>query len=183
MLGVLLVMTPPAVLRRVLHHETVTLQTIAGAVCVYVLLGLVFAFLYVAIGPFTPDAFSQRATGSGARGSATYLYFSFISLTTVGFGDIVPVGKVAAPWSCWRPCSARSSWSPPSPAWSPCSGGDSGGAALPPSRPPSAWRGWACRAAGRQAPPLAGYGQCHRVKGRSRLFQPADQRVCARRTG
>jgi hypothetical protein len=94
-LGVLLVMTPPAVLRRVLHHQKVTIETIAGAVCVYVLLGLVFAFLYLAIGSFAPDAFSQRATQGGPRRSATYLYFSFISLTTVGFGDIVPVGSVA----------------------------------------------------------------------------------------
>jgi Ion channel len=94
-LGVLLVLTPPAVLWRVLHHQTVTLQTIAGAVCVYVLLGLVFAFLYLSIGSFAADAFSQRAGQSGPRGSATYLYFSFISLTTVGFGDIVPVGSAA----------------------------------------------------------------------------------------
>jgi voltage-gated potassium channel Kch len=94
-LGALLVATPPAVLRRVLRHRTVTLQTIAGAVCVYVLLGLVFAFLYLAIGAFKPDAFAEQGSAGGAKGGADYLYFSFITLTTVGFGDIVPIGRVA----------------------------------------------------------------------------------------
>ena len=94
-LGALLLMTPGAVLRRVLHHRTVTIETIAGAVCVYVLLGLVFAFLYLSIAAFKPDAFTDQTSPSGPRGSADFLYFSFISLTTVGFGDIVPVGKVA----------------------------------------------------------------------------------------
>jgi hypothetical protein len=95
LLGALLMSTPPAVLRRVLAHQTVTIETLAGAVCVYVLLGMVFAFAYLAIGSFKPDAFADQTNANGLRGSADYLYFSFISLTTVGFGDVVPVGKVA----------------------------------------------------------------------------------------
>lgn len=95
LLGALLLATPPAVLRRILHHQTVTLQTIAGAVCVYVLIGLVFAFLYLAIGAFQPKAFTAQGSPDGPRGGADYLYFSFITLTTVGFGDIVPAGRVA----------------------------------------------------------------------------------------
>jgi len=95
LLGALLGATPPAVLRRVLGHRTITVETLAGAVCVYVLLGLVFAFAYLAIGSFKPDAFADQANADGVRGSADYLYFSFITLTTVGFGDVVPVGKVA----------------------------------------------------------------------------------------
>ena len=95
LLGGLLMATPPAVLRRVLAHQTITIETLAGAVCVYVLLGLVFAFVYLAIGSFKPDAFADQANLDGVRGSADYLYFSFISLTTVGFGDVVPVGRLA----------------------------------------------------------------------------------------
>jgi hypothetical protein len=94
-LGVLLLSTPPAVLRRVLRHETVTVETIAGAVSVYVLIGLVFAYFYLAIGANHPHAFADQSSPSGAKGGATFLYFSFVTLTTVGFGDVYPVGRLA----------------------------------------------------------------------------------------
>jgi len=95
LLGALLLGTPPAVLRRVLRHQRVTIQTIAGAVCVYVLLGLVFAYVYLAIGAASPEAFVDQSSPGGPRGGATFLYFSFVTLTTVGFGDVYPVGRLA----------------------------------------------------------------------------------------
>ncbi len=94
-LGALLVSTPPAVLRRVLRHQRVTVQTLSGAVCVYVLLGLVFAYVYLAIGALNPGAFADQSRPGGPRGGATFLYFSFVTLTTVGFGDIYPLGRLA----------------------------------------------------------------------------------------
>jgi hypothetical protein len=94
-LGVLLLGTPPAVLRRVLRHDTVTVETIAGAVSVYVLIGLVFAYVYLAIGANSPHAFADQSNPAGAMGGATFLYFSFVTLTTVGFGDVYPVARLA----------------------------------------------------------------------------------------
>jgi hypothetical protein len=95
LLGALLLSTPPAVLRRVLRHQRVTIETIAGAVCVYVLLGLVFAYVYLAIGSVSPEAFVDVSSPGGPQGGATFLYFSFVTLTTVGFGDIYPLGRLA----------------------------------------------------------------------------------------
>jgi hypothetical protein len=60
-----------------------------------VLLGLVFAFIYLAIGSASPEAFANQSDPSGAKGGATFLYFSFMTLTTVGFGDVYPVGRLA----------------------------------------------------------------------------------------
>ena len=74
-----------AVLRRVLAHDRVGLPTLLGAISVYVIIGLVFAWIYAAMygivdGPILdPDEAGLPA------------YYSFVVLTTLGFGDITPV--------------------------------------------------------------------------------------------
>lgn len=73
-----------AVVRRVLVQDFVGVQTILGAICAYVLLGLIFGSIYGAF-----DAFiDEPALKSGSDGSADPLYYSFVTLTTVGFGDV-----------------------------------------------------------------------------------------------
>ena len=79
--------TLPITINRVLHHRRVTHETVLGALCAYVLLGLLFAFLYLATfelreGPF----FAQP----GDHPQSEFLYFSFVTLTTLGFGDLSP---------------------------------------------------------------------------------------------
>ena len=84
--GLLLVTTPLVVVRRLISHLAVNVSTVAGALCVYLLVGLFFAFLFgftasVGFGPFF--ASTNRAT------DADYLYFSFSTLATLGYGDLV----------------------------------------------------------------------------------------------
>jgi hypothetical protein len=79
------------VLWRVLRHEYVTVQTIFGAICVYVLFGLVFAFLEYGINNATGNPFFAQ---SAAPNLANHLYFSFVVLTTLGFGDLTPATNV-----------------------------------------------------------------------------------------
>jgi Ion channel len=88
-LGVLIAASPVAILTRILHHERVGPETILGAVCVYVLLGIVFAFLDLGInaayGPSHPFFVeTNHAT------SAQFIYFSYVTLTTTGYGDLSP---------------------------------------------------------------------------------------------
>jgi voltage-gated potassium channel Kch len=64
----------------------VTLSTVAGVICLYLLLGIMFAQLYQAGLELTDDAFIY----SEALTRFDLVYFSFVTLTTVGFGDIVP---------------------------------------------------------------------------------------------
>jgi len=71
-----------AVLHRVLHHSTVTLQTLYGAVCAYFLIGLMFGSLYAAM-----DAFGNQPIFGEPVSPSVYSYFSFVTMTTVGFGD------------------------------------------------------------------------------------------------
>lgn len=89
--GVLLFITPFAILRRMSTHHEVTAQTLLGAVCIYLLWGFSFSFLYETIAFFSPTPFflnGQPAT------SSTYLFFSYTTLTTVGYGNLVPANEL-----------------------------------------------------------------------------------------
>ncbi len=77
------------VLGRVLRDERVTLNTVYGAVCVYFLLVLFWTFIFILIEHVEPGSFSGIG-GSGEEVS-DFLYFSMVTLTTLGYGDITPV--------------------------------------------------------------------------------------------
>ena len=57
-----------------------------GALCSYVLLGLLFAFVYLAVNEVNGPFFSQPEP----HAQSEFLYFSFVTLTTLGFGDLSP---------------------------------------------------------------------------------------------
>jgi hypothetical protein len=86
-MSALVVASPIAIGWRIAHHATVTAQTILGALSIYVLIGLIFA---------NADYGLQLATGSsffaqeGHHGPADFGYFSFITMATVGYGDLTP---------------------------------------------------------------------------------------------
>lgn len=85
----------------VLGHGQVTMNTVLGAVCGYLLIALVFAFAYAVVEDLQPASFSAHGaippSESARIGHETpdLLYFSFVTLTTTGYGDIVPTGKFA----------------------------------------------------------------------------------------
>ncbi len=74
-----------ATVARLVVHPQVTIRTVTGALTVYLLLGLLFCYLFVFVGQIRDDSFfAQTSTGS----SVDFLYYSFATLTTVGFGDL-----------------------------------------------------------------------------------------------
>src|SRR4051794_37674146 len=79
--------TLPVTISRVLHHRRVTYETVLGALCAYVLIGLLFAFLFLAVDDFRDAPFF---TQPGPHDQGEFLYFSFVALTTLGFGDLSP---------------------------------------------------------------------------------------------
>ena len=90
LLNILLVATVPVVIARSLWRRQITdVQTVVGAVCIYVLLGTIFAFLYAAINGFGTSPFFVQTTRST---TADFLYFSFVTQTTVGYGDLTAAG-------------------------------------------------------------------------------------------
>jgi hypothetical protein len=79
-----------SVLRRVVTSDAVDSRTILGAISVYTILGLLFTFLYATIerlqaAPF----FAETAHPHGAD----FLFFSYTTLTTTGYGNLVPAGQ------------------------------------------------------------------------------------------
>ena len=85
--GLFVSVTLPITIKRVLQHRRVTHETVLGALCAYVLLGLLFAFVFLAVDEFRETPFFAQP---GAHTQAEYLYFSFVVLTTLGFGDLTP---------------------------------------------------------------------------------------------
>lgn len=87
------------VLVTVLREAAVSADTIVGALCAYFLMGVTWGTAYSLVALWSPDAFSVSATLAAAthwgppRAPVTPLmqYYSFITLSTVGFGDISPV--------------------------------------------------------------------------------------------
>jgi hypothetical protein len=79
-----------AVLARISQHRVVTIQTVMGGIAAYALIGFAMAAVYRSISLLTGTQFL-----TGAVGESDYLYFSFVTLTTVGYGDITPATDLA----------------------------------------------------------------------------------------
>jgi hypothetical protein len=82
---VLVLIAPIVILNRIIRHETVGLETILGAICVYVLIGIAFAGIYGAVNEIEPTGFFAQHV---VPNNVDFLYFSFVTITTVGYGDL-----------------------------------------------------------------------------------------------
>jgi hypothetical protein len=90
-----LVLLAVSVALRVFGPGTVTRDRIAGAVTFYILAGVIWADLYYLVSLHVPGAFSGMTHGESPEDRSIWVYFSFITLTTVGYGDITPVAHAA----------------------------------------------------------------------------------------
>lgn len=79
--------TLAAILRRVAEHPRIDLATVGGALSVYLLLGLLFFFVYSLVAAVNDGAFFVQTSTPSAL---DFVYFSFITLSTTGYGDFTP---------------------------------------------------------------------------------------------
>ena len=86
----LILIAPTAVIagvvRELREDERVTIQTIFCALCLYLLLGMAFAFLFGVVEAFGDDPFFAHGVAANPN---DLLYFSFATLTTTGYGDFI----------------------------------------------------------------------------------------------
>jgi hypothetical protein len=73
----------------------VNVHRIQGAVAAYLLLGLAWALAYEIVALLASEAFSGASLAGPERGRFRFIYFSLVTLTTVGYGDVTPVHPVA----------------------------------------------------------------------------------------
>lgn len=90
--AVILALSIVVVLRRVLAHRVVTLQTIFGALSAYLLIGFCYAALFSVVAHLQHAALFSAGQPANSR---TMQYFSFVTMTTVGYGDFTPAGEPA----------------------------------------------------------------------------------------
>jgi Ion channel len=86
----LLTIAMAAVLHRVVTSAEVGFRTILGALSVYAVLGILFTFLYGTIDRIQADPFFE---GVANPDGSDFLFFSYTTLTTTGYGDLVPGGQ------------------------------------------------------------------------------------------
>jgi len=81
--------------RHVFGGRTVDRNILFGAVCVYLLLGLIWAVFYALIIEFWPSSFNGMEPLGETVPFDNLLYFSFVTLASLGYGDITPVAPLA----------------------------------------------------------------------------------------
>lgn len=87
MCAFLVAITLAAILRRVAAHPRIDLATVGGALCVYLLIGMFYAFAYILVSSAgSADFFAQDVSPNGVD----FIYFSFITVSTTGYGDLSP---------------------------------------------------------------------------------------------
>lgn len=81
------------IMQEIFTAPTVTMDTIRGGICAYFLIGFVWALFYGMEATLNPNAFSVPLMQTDSF--LIPIHFSFTTLTTLGFGDIVPVSPLA----------------------------------------------------------------------------------------
>lgn len=84
----LLTVASGEMLGAVLREHEVGFRTILGAISVYVLLGILFTYVYVAVDKLQPGAFFGQPIDTG-----DFVFFSITTLSTTGYGNLVPGGQ------------------------------------------------------------------------------------------
>ncbi len=88
----LAVVAPVTIARALVRQPVVNRQTIGGAITLYLLIGMFFAFLYAGIGAAQDEPFFAQVTDTTF---GDFLYFSYVTQTTVGYGDLTASADLA----------------------------------------------------------------------------------------
>jgi hypothetical protein len=74
----------------VFRRDRVTMNKLVGALCLYLMLAAIFAYLYATLELVLPGSLEGLPPGERSDLGWRYIYFSFVTLTTLGYGDVLP---------------------------------------------------------------------------------------------
>ncbi|KTD51896.1 voltage-gated potassium channel [Legionella quinlivanii] len=78
-------------LRYTFRDKSINITTLFGSLCAYLFIGLSYAYIYLMLSSLNPGAFSNLAMNE----ENLAIYYSFVTLTTIGYGDILPLSPFA----------------------------------------------------------------------------------------
>ncbi len=85
-----------AIARYVFITDRITTDRIIGSICIYMLIGMFFAFVYAAMGLALDQSFkyTEEIASLSAIHLSDFIYFSYSTLTTIGYGDMTPIHPI-----------------------------------------------------------------------------------------
>lgn len=96
--AIFLIITSILLLRKITSDQVVTADTLYGAASIYLLIGITWALVFSVLSAFQQDTLSYASYQGQTAAAGTwpqYMYFSFMTLATVGYGDITPNTQIA----------------------------------------------------------------------------------------
>jgi hypothetical protein len=90
--ALLIICVVVVIVRSIARSHEVSAETILGAICVYISIGMIFLFAYGAVADIGSAPLFAQAAGDGTR--ALRLYFGYVTLATLGYGDYTPASSV-----------------------------------------------------------------------------------------
>jgi hypothetical protein len=93
--AVLIVYCIFCVMRYVLRSRYITVDQICAGISVYLMLGFAFGCMYYILSIRNPGCFAVNSAKLEGSGTPDLMYFSFVTLATLGYGDITPVARLA----------------------------------------------------------------------------------------
>lgn len=81
--------------KQILFTGPIDGNKIVGAICIYLLMGLIWALIYLLVAQAVPDAFNGVTQLPWYQNFSDMAYYSYVTLTTLGYGDITPKAPIA----------------------------------------------------------------------------------------
>ena len=81
--------------KHIFNNKKIDIHKIIGAVVLYLLIGMIFAYIYSILDLMNPDSFIASVVEPFENYEAKSFYYSFVTLTTTGLGDVIPATSTA----------------------------------------------------------------------------------------